>query len=109
METTPPVVKRPRGRPRKNPLPVVEAPAKPQISILEGPIEDLPPLETAHNSPVVEPEPALNYLPPEPPIRYPNHLSPVELWDEITRYATIVGGRMKQLIDEWARRFPIRR
>lgn len=101
--------KRPRGRPRKNPLPpVAEVPApEPRIVIDESsPPEDMPPLEEA---PLEEIPAFENHLPPEPLIRFPNHLSSVELRAEITKYADIVGGRMKQLVDELNKRFPFQR
>jgi hypothetical protein len=108
METPAAPVKRRPGRPRKNPLPVVVEEPKlestPQIVIDESsPPEDMPPLEEAFD------EPPMNFLPPEAPIRFPNHLSSVELRAEITKYANIVGGRMKQLVDELNRRFPFQR
>jgi hypothetical protein len=109
-----PKPKRKPGRPRKNPLPpVVEA----VMPVVEVSIDDIPPLEEAPESPARPPTPVVetelpafeHYQPPEPPLRWPNHLSVAELRTEITKYATICGGRMKQLIDEWDRRFPLRR
>ena len=113
-------------------LPVVEEPAV-EIVIDEPPaLEDCPESPARPSTPVgpvgepsvpetpvfitgptgpVEPElpPFEHHQPPEPPLRWPNHLSVGELRTEITKYATICGGRMKQLIDEWDRRFPLRR
>jgi len=127
---------RPRKNPLPT---VVEAVMPVEVPVVEVCIDDIPPLEEAPESPArpstpvgpvgepsvvvetpvlitgptgpVEPElpPFEHYQPPEPPLRWPNHLSVAELRVEITKYATICGGRMKQLIDEWDRRFPLRR
>lgn len=119
-----PKPKRRPGRPKKVTLPTVVEAVMPTIAEVDEP----PPLESAPVSPVgpvgvvAEPEvpkmvtgptgppeevePPLNPLPAEPPMRYPNHLSVVELRREMTRYAGIVGGRMRQIVEEFNRRFP---
>ena len=114
-----PKPKRKPGRPRKNPLPAVVEAVMPFVDE-PPPLEEAPESPARPSTPVLitgptgppeEPElpPFEHYQPPEPPLRWPNHLTIAELRSEITRYATICGGRMRQLIDEWDRRFPIRR
>ena len=118
-----PKPKRRPGRPKKvtvveavmptiaevdEPPPLESAPVSPvgPVGVVAEP--EVPKMVTGPTGPPEEVEPPLNPLPVEPPIRYPNHLSVVELRREISRYSHIVGGRMAQLVDEFDRRFPFR-
>lgn len=122
-----PKPKRKPGRPRKNPLPTVVEVVMPVLEpLVEICIDDLPALEECPESPARPSTPVLvtgptgppeepelpafeHYQPPEPPLRFPSHLSIQELRIQMTKYADICGGRMKQLVGEWDRRFPLRR